>query len=678
MSDLTLAQLKQAYDATQEQIAAESFLAVGILPGLFVTRLQAGNNPIGSDPNAADLPGKLRMTLEQANAFISRYQILDVQPDDATGFSAVALRDTGGDADPTNDRVVIAVRSTEIKLDKPRDVATDLQIGLSGFAFDQIRSMQEFVSRVQTQVQAQFPTGTKINLVGYSLSGNVVRTIAAMYPDLINQEVGSNVVFNATGLGNFTDLTGQNRPRNVVLQEIMMLFRQVEDNPTSATNVPDELLSLQTQAELAAQQGPLDRANGTLNIYTDPRSQFAEAYVRTRYGISYSSFGTTTAEPAFAQYFGHAMSGLLDTELVANGGVHPPAVSIPIEGQPLIEVSGVNPLHDYLNTHSLTLITDSLRLQILFKEIDPTVSTDTIKDILQASSATAANTLLQTAEGDTLEKALDAIRKALLPLDPNFQATPSANTPSSFGNIENRQAFYVNIATVEAALPQPQSSYRIESFVNRSLEEVKGNALLEDAESKGLAYRYALTALNPFAIIGPTYAQYTPNGELALFNTSTGTGSITTDYVQDRGVFLAAKVALNQANSDIPLSPFTITHYHDNTTGYDIPSGLSIPPGFRREYIFGSDLAETIEGGSLISNDHLYGGDGVDTLLGNGGDDYLQGDGGNDTLDGGTGTDRMLGGQGNDTYYCGQPRGHRYRRTQQRERYRSELSELHA
>ena len=71
MADLTLAQLKKAYDAALEQIAAESFLAFGIPPAEFIARLQAGNNP-GADPTVDDLPGKLRMTLEQAQTFVGK------------------------------------------------------------------------------------------------------------------------------------------------------------------------------------------------------------------------------------------------------------------------------------------------------------------------------------------------------------------------------------------------------------------------------------------------------------------------------------------------------------------------------------------------------------------------------------------------------------------------------
>ncbi|MDH4305452.1 MAG: putative Ig domain-containing protein, partial [Nitrospira sp.] len=512
----------------------------------------------------------------------------------------------------------------------------------SGFAFDQILSAEDFLEHIRPQLQP----GEKIDLVGYSLSGNIVRTLAAMHPDVINQTPGSNVVFNATGLGEFRDPTGQDRSRDVVLREMMELYRRVEADPNNATDVPFHLLPLQLTAIAAA---PIDRMDPNGNIYSTPRQDFAQAYIQNRYGTFYNDFGRTVAEPSFAQYVGVALSGF-DVAAVANSGSHPAPFGIAIEGQPAVELPGLAPRFDYLNTHSLTLIADSLRLQILFKEIDSSISTDAIQAIFQASSASAANTLFGRAEKDTLENALDAVRKALLPVDQNFQPTPSSDAAGSFGNIANRTAFHNNITAVENVLPPQPSPYRIETLVNRPLEEVKGNALLEDEAGKGLAYRYALTVLNPFAIIGPTYSQHNPNEELALFDPTTGLGTITSDYIQDRGLFLAAKVALNQANLDGPLNPFALTHFHDNTLMYDISSGLSIPPGMQREYIFGSDNAETFTGGPLFTNDHLYGADGGDTLQGLGGDDYLQGDGGDDTLDGGSGADRMIGGQGNDTY----------------------------
>ena len=521
MSDLTLAQLNQAYDAALEQIAAESFLPFGILPGDFVARLQAGNNP-GAIPTVPDLDGKLRMTLGQAQAFVARYDIIDAYQNDATGFSAVALRDSGGDADPSNDRVVIAVRSTEINNDRARDVAgADAQIFFNGFAFDQILSAQDFLARVQPQLLP----GETISLVGDSLSGNVVRTLAAMYPDVINQSAGSNIVFNATGLGQFTDPTGQNRPRSVVLQEMMNLYRQVEDDPTSVTDTPLLLQPLRLTAIAAA---PVNRADANGNVYPSPRNDFAEAYVQNKYSAFYNDFGTIAPEPAFTQFFGTALSGF-DTQVVANSGSHPVPIGIPIEGQPVVEIPFVASRFDYLNTHSLTLMTDSLALQILFKEIDSSISTDTIAAIFQASSARSASNVTQTAEGDTLEKALDPLRQLFLgpTLDP--PALSSSNVPGSFGNIANRNTFYEGLAAVKAALAG--GTFTIESFLEFVAQGTKVvpviryapneavSEALQDTD-RGLAFRYALKNLNPFAVIGADYQAlgHASNGQLALFD----------------------------------------------------------------------------------------------------------------------------------------------------------------
>ncbi len=299
MSDLTLVQLEKAYDAALEQIAAKSFLDPTFDEDQILLRLQLGNNPPTFPATDPDLPGKLRMTLGQAQTFQSRYDIIDAYQNDATGFSAVALRDT---ANPG--RVVLAVRSTEINNDSARDLGADTQIFTRGFAFDQILSAQDFLNRVRPQLQP----GEKIDLVGYSLSGNIVRTLAAMYPTEVNQTSGANVVFNATGLGGFSDPTGQNRPRSVVMQEMMDLYRQIEADPKSVADVPLLLLPLQLTAVAAPSIVSTD-PNG--KFYPSPRNDFAEAKVQNKYTTFYNDFGTPVAGLPFAQYLGVAMSGLM-------------------------------------------------------------------------------------------------------------------------------------------------------------------------------------------------------------------------------------------------------------------------------------------------------------------------------------------------------------------------------
>ena len=624
MPDLTLTQLKKAYDAALEQIAAESFLDATLGDDQQILRLQLGNNPLNLPATDPDLPGMLRMTQKQAQDFMARYDIIDAYQNDATGFSAVALRDTD-----IPGRVVIAVRSTEINNDTARDLGADTQIFTSGFAFDQILSAQDFLLRIQPQLLP----GQKVDLVGYSLSGNIVRTLAAMYPDLVNTTEGSNVVFNATGLGGFSDPTGQNRPRSVVLLEMMDLYRRVEADPNSVTDVPLLLRPLQLTAIAAS---PINRTDPNGNVYPSPRNDFAEAYIQNKYTTFYNDFGTTVAEPSFAQYFGVAMSGF-DAAAVANSGSHPVPVGVAIEGQPVVEISGVASRFDYLNTHSLTLMADSLRLQILFKTIDQNLSMDAIQSIFQASSAASASALTQTAEGDTLEKTMDALRTLFLGPTPDPLTLPSSNAPGSFGNIANRTAFYEAIAAVDTALNG--QTFQIVSLVDMPTETLKGHALLPG--EMGTAYRYAVKHLNPFAVIGADYIQFHNPGDLDLYDSTTGNGSITLEYLKDRAMFLTKKLEINESNATGILSA---TYYKDNESGYEIGLSNALLP----QMIFGQATDETIAGSDLWG-DRLYGGDGEDTVTGNGGDDYIEGNEGNDVLlSGGSGNDTILGGQGDD------------------------------
>ena len=642
MPDITLVQLKQAYDAALEQIAAESFLEEGMLPGLIIDRLQIGNNPPGSSPSAEILDGNLRMTLKQAQAFESRYTVIDAYQNDATGFSAVALRDT---ANPG--RVVLAERSTEINNDRARDIGADFQIFTNGFAFDQILSAQDFLNHVRPQLLP----GETIDLVGYSLSGNIVRTLAAMYPTEVNQTAGANVVFNATGLGGFSDLPGQNRPRSVVLLEMMNLYRQVEADPNSATNVPVLLLPLQLTAIAAP---PIDRTNPNGNVYPSPRNDFAEAYVQTKYTTFYNDFGTTVVEPSVAQYFGVAMSGF-DAAVVANSGSHPVPVGVAIEGQPVVNIPGIASRFDYLNTHSLTLLTDSLALQILFKEIDPNMSTGTITSLFQASSASSASTLTQKAEGDTLEKALDPLRQIFLGPTPTPQTLPSANIPGSFGNLANRTTFYEGIAAVKTALAG--GVFTIEPFVELNtqgtavirLAPSEVNAAALENTDRGLAFRYALKNLNPFAVVGADYSGlgHASNGALTLFDPATGFGELTEQYLKDRAAFLEEKIELNLLNDATSTGNIHFKDFAPN--GLEITTAVDLRVD--QEFLFGSDGDEGV--GVLAGNskaDHLYGGGGNDLLEGGDGRDYLQGDAGIDRLDGGEEADRMAGGTDNDFY----------------------------
>jgi Ca2+-binding RTX toxin-like protein len=175
--------------------------------------------------------------------------------------------------------------------------------------------------------------------------------------------------------------------------------------------------------------------------------------------------------------------------------------------------------------------------------------------------------------------------------------------------------------------------------------------IADQATDHGLAYRYALKELNPFAIIADTpqanealYQAHNEQGQLIRVNPIDGTGSLTAQYLTDRALFLKEKIALNQL--DLEQSSGNI-HFQDVTPhGSDITTVVDLRED--REFLFGSDHADTLTGGNQA--DHLYGGGSVDVLIGHAGRDYLEGNEGSDRLEGGAGADMMAGGSGNDTY----------------------------
>ena len=166
-----------SYDFALQQIAAESYLGSSLHPTR-ARRLRDGNND-----RRVILQGQFsaftRMTPDQADEFMQRYQIIDHHPNDATGFSATLLYDT------KENRYTLSFRSSEYRLsqdggDFDRDVlGADTEINKYGLAFGQLDSMQRYFENlssgknwkgVQTEQLAQFKdliaSGGQINVTG--------------------------------------------------------------------------------------------------------------------------------------------------------------------------------------------------------------------------------------------------------------------------------------------------------------------------------------------------------------------------------------------------------------------------------------------------------------------------------------------------------------------------------
>ena len=95
------------------------------------------------------------------------------------------------------------------------------------------------------------------------------------------------------------------------------------------------------------------------------------------------------------------------------------------------------------NTHSITLLVDSLALQELFETVDPDPTQGDIEGILKVASPAAAVIFASlvdehVAEGDTLEVALDALRALFVPSDPDPNTDFNDDT-GGFGDIRARK-----------------------------------------------------------------------------------------------------------------------------------------------------------------------------------------------------------------------------------------------
>ncbi len=351
--------------------------------------------------------------------------------------------------------------------------------------------------------------------------------------------------------------------------------------------------------------------------------------------------------------------------MVANSGVHAAAIPLFIEGQPLVAGLPFPDLVESGNTHSMTLIVDSLAVQELIRTIDSRYGQASAELLIKASSNAKADTVASlntpdVVEGDSLEKTVDAFRKLLRdPALPPASPLPINSRVGGFGDLANRNEMYAAIQDIKdrVGVLQAQQQGVVLTIADLTGPTVSSLAISGTAGTntdQGLAYRYALKELNPFAVVAniqqaneALYQGHNAQGQLDQFNATTGIGTLTTQYLTDRALFLKEKIALNQL--DNATSSGNI-HFKDI-----VPNGLEITTvvdlRVHQEFLFGSDGDEGI--GVLVGGskaDHLYGGGGNDLLEGGGGEDYLQGDAGIDRLDGGDEADQMAGGADDDFY----------------------------
>ena len=410
------------------------------------------------------------------------------------------------------------------------------------------------------------------------------------------------------------------------------------------------------------------------------------------------------------------------------------AVGVPIEDQPLtrgsyfkevVSASWYNDglkllvdnysLNDFGDTHSIVLLVDSLSVQAVMQKLDPSFTQAQFANILEAISNQAgkSNSDQGVADGNALETVVNALYKAIFNKDAGLKGNPNGNTWYELDNKDGytgRNRLHEVLQEIVDKLKQDQDKeqhkngqhkYTIEPLLTgKSIASVANldTAFISYAENsgwkqvgsiyeqalenseRGLAYRYALREMNPFAVVGADYTEQNKDHSLDLYSAENPHG-MTNEYIEKRAEMLAWKNAFGLANIDYT-DDFGSTNLSElgdkvaiataiySAIPYDVPfkssaTGYALSSAYKSmlpvkdlegDWTYedkAGNISFNIDGENLtdLSNHYVrFGSDTIDELKGGDLKDYLFGAGGNDTLNGGDGNDYMEGGKDLDTY----------------------------
>ncbi len=294
----------------------------------------------------------------------------------------------------------------------------------------------------------------------------------------------------------------------------------------------------------------------------------------------------------------------------------------------------------HVGGHSAIQMTDSAAVYDLFVRLDAGLAAQSLAEALKSLLP-----LFEAGSGDdsqTLETLVKNLYKIVLGIEPQITKNNRESLYAHLFALQNSGDFKALCGKVTVAL---LTAGEIETQVARK-------------DDVGLAYRYALRELNPFALVGADYNTHNSDGSLDLYDEATGKGTMSEAWINDRVQMLRVMIQGNLEDTVVDAYGVMNVRTHALDTNEQICFSdvtrnrkilFSPAETETTRYIsFGGAEAEEITGGT--ESDRLYGGDGNDTLKGDVGDDYLEGGQGDDQLIGGAGADTLNGGAGNDTY----------------------------
>ncbi|WP_242485155.1 calcium-binding protein [Pseudomonas sp. TH39(2020)] len=220
------------------------------------------------------------------------------------------------------------------------------------------------------------------------------------------------------------------------------------------------------------------------------------------------------------------------------------------------------------------------------------------------------------------------------------------------------ETFADNAYTFFSSLSPSQSQSIVAKTIGEYGSASEWGVLAAEDTSTGQALRNSLKHLSEIVI--ERGEDFSGDG-LELYNSKTGEGVITEQWLLDRADMLGRLIArTNGSFGENTAQKFSYSDLASGkqaamTTGVSNPlvmfgddGGRSFSGGTNIDHLYGGAGNDTING--LDRNDHIEGGHGNDSLTGGDGNDALHGMSGDDVLVGGKGNDILIGGAGNDRY----------------------------
>ncbi|PAU65234.1 hypothetical protein BZL41_07435, partial [Pseudomonas sp. PIC25] len=223
------------------------------------------------------------------------------------------------------------------------------------------------------------------------------------------------------------------------------------------------------------------------------------------------------------------------SELGASGFWPGTKVAIAQENEPGA-VAAISTNHSSVNGN------DALALMRVIVLLDARLDRDiaTLSDLIRAAS---------TEPGNSYEELLDGFRTLVLGKGLTATRRTTGTDPLE------REPYYKHLQELETAITDGQllNAVTIKSLSNLTAEDLIGQA------HSSLAYRYALVETNPFVILGrdSLYERHNQHGELELYDSTTGTGKLTIEWLTARADLLNRQIQAALVDRALTQDPFT-------------------------------------------------------------------------------------------------------------------------